>query len=383
MLQNNRKPFHKGLLALLAILLVVTIVATGCGKKDNAAAGGATPTPAPAAKGNPSDVLVTYKNGGKVTRGDFDKFLGVLMLFQKQYAQFKDDPSFQQEMMNQYLTMKILASRADDKAKAEADKQAKDQLAQIKTAMDAQQGGSDKLLKDANLTQADLDEFVKMNILAIVSEESKVTDQDLQAAYKAKLDQDKDSYTVATVDHILIGTSDPATGKETRSKDDALKRAKEVKSKLDQGGDFTALAKEYSEDPGSKDKGGQYKDADISQWVPEFKKAAAELPIGKISDPVETSYGYHVMKVESRKTKTFDDVKDELKSEAAQTKMMDFATKELPGLIETNNLPKPAPTPAPTAPAAGQTPAPDVPKTDAPKTDAPKTDAPKNAPATK
>lgn len=375
MWQSKRKPVHKGLLALLAIILVVSIVITGCGKKDAAAgagAGGTGTTPAPAAKGNPDDVLVTYKDNGKVTRGEFDKFISVLTLFQQQYAQFKDDPSFQQEMMNQYLTMKILASRADDKAKAEGEKEAQSQLSQIKTMMDAQEGGADGLLKKAGIAQADLDSFVKMNILAIVSEESKVTDADLQTAYQAKLAQDKNAYTTATVDHILIGTSDAATGKETRSKEDALKRAQEVKTKLDQGGDFAALAKEYSDDPGSKDNGGQYKDADITQWVPEFKKAAAELPINKISDPVETTYGYHVMKVESRKTKTFDEVKNDLKSEAAQTKMYDFSEKELPTLIQTNNLPKPAPAPAATTPSA---PAADAPKTDAPKTDAPKTDA--------
>lgn len=84
-----------------------------------------------------------------------------------------------------------------------------------------------------------------------------------------------------------------------------------------------------------------------------LKKAAIELPIGKISDPVETSYGYHVMKVESRSSKTFDDVKAGLRSEAAQAKIYEFLEKELPGLIQTNNMPKPEATPAPTpAPAA-------------------------------
>lgn len=353
MWRNNKGSIQKGLTALLAIILVFT-VATGCGNKKNAAA------PDGAAAGKPGDVLVTYKDGGNVTREEFDKFLNVNMFFYKQYAQFKDDPAFQQDMMKQLVTFKILSSRADAKAKTEADKQSKEQLDQIKTFLGAQEGGMDKMLKDANLSAKDVEDFVHRSVLAIVSEESKVSDKEIKDVYDGKLTQDKNAFDFATVSHILIGTTDPATGKESRTKEDALKRAKEVQDKLNKGGDFVALAKEYSEDPGSKDNGGKYENVNISQWVPEFKKAATELPIGKISDPVETSYGYHVMKVESRKTKTFDEMKEELKSEAAESKLYEFVDKELPTLIEKNNLPQPK--------APEQAPA-DAPKTEAPKTE--------------
>lgn len=61
------------------------------------------------------------------------------------------------------------------------------------------------------------------------------------------------------------------------------------------------------------------------------------------------------MKVESRKTKTFDEVKDSLRSEAAETTVYDFVEKELPTLIEKNNLPKPEDKPAtPATPAPAQ-----------------------------
>ncbi|MDO3681497.1 peptidylprolyl isomerase [Paenibacillus ehimensis] len=363
MWQNKRKPLRKGLMALCALVLVAG-VAAGCGKKKDEAGTAA------ADKGQPSEVLVTYKDG-QVTRGEFDTFLNVNAFFYKQYAQFKDDPAFQQDMMKQLVTFKILSSRADDKAKAEAEKQFTTQFEEIKGFLNAQEGGMEKQLKDAKLEQKDVEEFVKRSITAIVSEESKVTDQELQTAYNTRLEQDKTAYVTATVRHVLVGINDPATGKETRSKEDALKRAKEVQDKLNKGGDFDALAKEYSDDPGSKEKGGKYENADISQWVPEFKKAAAELPIGKISDPVETSFGYHVMKVESRKTKTLDEVKPELRSAAAETKVYDFVEKELPGLIQTNNLPKPEEKKPAEAPKT------DAPSTDASKTEAPKTEAPK------
>lgn len=355
MQQNNRKKYRR-MTALMALVIVVGLAA-GCGKKEEAPA--ATPAPAvetpaaPAATGNPGDVLIAMKDGVNVTRGEFDKFVNINMMFYPQYAQFKTDPAFQQDIMNQLLAFKVLGARADEKAKADAAKQASEQMEQIKTYLGMQEGGMEKALKDANVTEKDIQDFIGNSLVTIVSAESKVTDDEVKKAYDDKLAQDPSAYTIATVRHILVGTTDAATGAEKRTKEDALKLAEEVQDKLNGGGDFDALAKEYSDDPGSKETGGKYENAEVGQWVPEFKKAAIELPIGKISDPVETSYGYHVMKVESRSSKTFDDVKAGLRSEAAQAKIYEFLEKELPGLIQTNNMPKPEATPAPTpAPAA-------------------------------
>jgi foldase protein PrsA len=367
----------KGIVTLVAVMTIAS-VAAGCGKGETAA----TPAPAttPAAPGttgttgNQSDVLVTYKDGGKVTRGEFDTFLNINTFFYKEYAQYKADPAFQQDMMKQLVTFRVLSARADDKAKAEADTKTKQQMEQITAFLGAQEGGMDKQLKDANITSKDIEQFVGRSMQAISSLESKVTDAQVKEAYDKHLATDKNVYDVATVSHILIGLTDPATSKEIRTKEDALNRAKEVQDKLKNGGDFVALAKEYSEDPGSKDKGGKFENADVSQWVPEFKKAVLELPINQISDPVETSFGYHIMKVESRKTKTYDEVKPALRSELAETQVYDFVEKELPTLIETNTLPKPPvaapPAAAPTAPGT-PAPAPAAPPAEAPKTDAP------------
>ncbi|AEI46087.1 peptidylprolyl isomerase [Paenibacillus mucilaginosus] len=373
MLQNKKKPLRQGMMALMALVLVAGL-SVGCGKKkDEEAAPAPAPagTEAPAAStGNPSDVLVTYKDGGKVTREEFDKFVGINLFFNKQYEQFKSDPAFQQDMMKQLVTFKVLASRADEKAKTDAAAQTKTQMEQIKAFLGAQEGGLEGQLKTANVTEKELEDFVTRSITAIVSEENKVSEADLKTAYDGNLKTDAAAYTTATVSHILVGLKDTATQKD-RTDEEALKRAQEVKGKLDAGGDFAALAKEYSDDPGSKDAGGKYENAEVSQWVPEFKQAAVDLPLNKISDPVKTDYGYHVMKVESRATKTFEDVKPQLKSQAAEAKVYEFVEKELPTLIETNNLPKPEEQPATQAPAT------EAPKTDAPATEAPKTEGTK------
>lgn len=107
-------------------------------------------------------------------------------------------------------------------------------------------------------------------------------------------------------------------------------KAKDIIEKLGKGGDFAALAKENSKDPGSKDNGGDLGYFGRGQMVPEFEAAAFELDKGKISAPVKSAFGFHVIKVEDKRTKappTFDQVKDRIKTSMMQQKAQVVGTE--------------------------------------------------------
>jgi len=106
------------------------------------------------------------------------------------------------------------------------------------------------------------------------------------------------------VSHILISTQDPATRSDLPDDKKTAKRklAEDILKRAKAGEDWGKLVKEYSEDPGSKDKGGEYTFARASvdpqrAMVPEFENVAFALSTNQISDIVTTSYGYHIIKL--------------------------------------------------------------------------------------
>jgi peptidyl-prolyl cis-trans isomerase D len=128
-----------------------------------------------------------------------------------------------------------------------------------------------------------------------------VEDTELQRYYSAH----QENYRVpdrAKVRHILIQTPKPGPdGKpDQKGVDEARAKAQGILKQVKSGGDFAALAKKNSEDPGSKDKGGELGWIVKGQTVAEFEKTAFSQSKGQISDLVQTSYGFHIIQTEDR-----------------------------------------------------------------------------------
>ena len=152
-----------------------------------------------------------------------------------------------------------------------------------------------------------------------------ISDDDLKVKYQ----QDIQQYQVPSrvhAQHILLLT----VGKTDAEVDEIKKKAQDVLSQAKKGAKFDELAKKYSEDPGSKDKGGDLGWLVQGQTVPEFEKAAFAQPAGTVSDLVKTQYGFHIIKVlekETAHTKPFEEVKDSIRAPLMLARADDQASR--------------------------------------------------------
>jgi foldase protein PrsA len=169
----------------------------------------------------------------------------------------------------------------------------------------------ESLLKQSGMTKDSFKDQIRASLALKKAVAASLTDKELKEHYKPEI----------RASHILV-------------KDEAT--AKKVKDLLNQGQSFEELAKQYSEDTGSKDKGGDLGYFGPGKMVPEFEQAAYKLKKGEISDPVKSQYGYHIIKVtDIKELKPFDQEKEKIKEQLAEEKMQDstfmnnFVDKEL------------------------------------------------------
>ncbi len=223
-----------------------------------------------------SDTLVTSKSGN-LTQEEFNKKL-------KETA---GKPVLQQVMLDKILLDKYKVS--DDEAKKKVEELKKQMGDNFKSYL-TQTGAKD---------EDDLKTKIKTQIAFEKAVKASVTEKEMKDYYKPKL----------KASHILV-------------KDE--KTAKEIKEKLNNGEDFAALAKQYSEDPGSKEQGGELPDFGPGEMDSKFEEAAYKLEAGQVSDPIKSSHGYHIIKLtEKKELKPFDQEKDNIRKELEQKRSQD------------------------------------------------------------
>lgn len=171
-----------------------------------------------------------------------------------------------------------------------------------------------------------------------------VSDADAQAYYNAHLDQYKTPEQVKTR-HILIAV---AKGADAKADAAAKAKAEDVLKQLKAGGSFGDLAKKYSDDPGSKDQGGELPMIATSSLDPAYAQAAMALNPGQTSGLVRSSFGYHIIQTEAKDTahvKSFADVKasivEQLQTQRSAAAAQNYAA-QLAAEAQKNGLAKAA-----------------------------------------
>ncbi|WP_079480710.1 peptidylprolyl isomerase [Halobacillus salinus] len=180
-------------------------------------------------------------------------------------------------------------------------------------AMKEQAGGEiDPVLQQYNMSsEEELKEAIRFSLLQeqAVTEDIEITEEDMKNYY----DRMK---TELQTSHILVQDEETA---------------KEVKQKLKDGESFDDLASEYSQD-GSAKQGGKLGYIGLGKTVPEFEKAAYSLDVGEVSEPVQTQYGFHIIKVTDKRdvedVEPYEDVKDDIKRTLTREKVDGAALQE-------------------------------------------------------
>jgi foldase protein PrsA len=244
-----------------------------------------------ACAGGSSGGDIASVNGVKISHADFDHKLESSSAARGTLTQM-----VQQQLIDQYATEKKI-----DIPQSAIDKEESD----IKAKMPP--GQFDQILKQQGLTEADVQQILRQRLIMekAVAPSVKVSDADVRSYFdKNHTLFDKPAQVRAR--HILV--ADEAT-------------AKSVLQQLKSGGDFAALAKKYSTDKSSSDKGGELGFFGKGQMVPQFQDAAFGASVGQIVGPVKSPFGYHIIQVEEKKpatTATYASVKDQIRTQLTQ-----------------------------------------------------------------
>jgi parvulin-like peptidyl-prolyl isomerase len=252
-------------------------------------------------------------NGQKVSDSDFNGYIAQATQQANQFAQYGMAYS-EAQIRDTAINMAVQNIAFDQ------------EMQKVKSKINVSGSEVDDLIKKYLPTEEELQTFLEQKQIASKAELKKVVMKDLERQkfiqYKAK--QLKVSVSRSdimgmleqiTVSHILIGLKD--SNNKPRTDAQALQLANQVYQKVTSGGDFAGLAKQYSDDPGSKDKGGTYGPMGVDQFkgsmAKEFVDGSLALKVGQISTPIKTQYGYHIIKLDSRALPTGSEYKEKYK----------------------------------------------------------------------
>lgn len=249
------------------------------------------------------DRVLAKGQGFEIKRSQLDEAVSNVRANLGRVLSPQEMSDLERKVLDRLIQMQILLAKATDADKAKGKEEAAKNIAEARKQAGSEESFQRKV-KATGLTEEVLQKRMaeESTTGAVLERELKITVTD--AEVKKFYDDNPPKFEqpeMVRASHILFGTRDPVTGAELsdEAKKGKRKKAEEVLKRAKAGEDFAKLAKEFSEDPGSKDKGGEYT-FPRGQMTPEFEDAAFKMRTNQISDIVTTQFGYHIIKVIER-----------------------------------------------------------------------------------
>ena len=283
--------------------------------------------PAMAQEKQPSGENAAMVNGVAISMEQYTKELNVQLARGSQQGKHMSDDqlaALKNNILDSLIEREVLYQQSQKSGIQVSDQKVDDQLAGIKNRFPNEAEYKNALSK-MNLSEDEVKAQIKrgLSIRELIDQQitSKVviTDEESKAYYDKNPQMFKQPEQIKA-SHILIKVDAKA---DEDQKAEARKKIEEVQQKLNDGGDFAALAKEYSEGPSSA-KGGDLGYFRRGQMVKPFEEAALALKPNEVSDIVETRFGYHliiVYDVKPAQTLAYADVKDKINQRMKQEKV--------------------------------------------------------------
>ncbi|MBW2079745.1 MAG: peptidylprolyl isomerase [Deltaproteobacteria bacterium] len=215
------------------------------------------------------------------------------------------NPQLKEQFLDRWVDITLIAQEARDK-KLDQDPEIQAKIEDIMNAVLAQ-------------------EFLQREM----GDKVKVTDDEIETYYNGHK-EDFANLESVKARHILLKVPEGVNEKAWK---EAESKAKDIKKKLENGKDFAELAKKYSDDPGTKDSGGDLGFFTKGRMVPEFESVAFSLKPGELSEPVKTNFGYHIIEVQEKKAASIKNLAD-VQAQIRQALQTEKQQKSQDALIE-------------------------------------------------
>jgi parvulin-like peptidyl-prolyl isomerase len=332
----------------VSVLLSAVMISAQAATENTAPAMPAMPAmPAtPAASTNSTDAMtalfgdpvIVKATGFQIKRSELDQIVTGAKARATASGQ-QLPPGFNVGILNELIAIQLLLQKATDAdraaGQAEADTQYKKLIQQF--------GSEDAFKRQLNMVGMTPEQLrnkatQEATAKATLQRELKVSVTDAEVkAYYSNHSADFEEPEMVHVRHILLMTVDPSTRESLPTNTVAAKRKQidDLLARAKKGEDFATLARQYSEDPGSKDNGGELPEFSRGQMAPEFEAAAFSLATNQISDVVTTVYGFHIIQLLDKKAAhmvDFATVAPDIKEGLIQLKVKKIAPDYIQGL---------------------------------------------------